>query len=345
MQVPRRSAACWNDHVAETLLETLRSDRRLDQWLRELEADDSPRIEAGWPDAEQLPAVLLDLAVPHEDINELVALQARMTGDPEVRWLLERFVQSIVPRIGTQGHWPSVPTLPESWGAVGRWFYVYVYLALLPHTAEFHRLHGIPEEVSRRTLADIGRNVAVHRRRRGLGGMNAPWWPLLHLRGELYQLGRLQFQRSTLGDRTGKSVAEAGLPLGPGSPALDVHIPDYSGPLSPQACERSLELAREFFPRHFPDEAYAVASCHSWLLDPQLKTYLPQDSNIVRFQERFTLAYSSAERGDNDTIAFVFGDNRLPLDDLPRRSTLERAVVDHLRSGGHWHLGHGWFEL
>ena len=29
----------------------------------------------------------------------------------------------------------------------------------------------------------------------------------------------------------------------------------------------------------------------------------------------------------------------------PQRSTLERAIVDHLRSGGHWHLGHGWFEL
>ena len=331
--------------MVATLLETLRSDRHLGEWLRGLETDDSPRIEVAWPDADELPAVLLDLAIPHEDINELVGLRARMTGDSELRWLLERAVQSQAARVGTIGYWPRTPTLPESWGAIGRWFYVYVYLALLPHTRELHRRYGIPDDVSRRTLADIGRNVAVHRRRHGVGGMNAPWWALLHLRGELYQLGRLQFQRATLGERGAAAAAQAGLPFGPGSPALSLHIPDFSGPLGPQACERSLELARAFFPRHFPDEPYPIATCHSWLLDPQLKTYLPPESNIVRFQERFNLAYTSPEKADKDVISFVFGDSSRPLDQLPRRSTLERAIVDHLRSGGHWHLGHGWFEL
>jgi hypothetical protein len=342
---PGHRAACWNGHVVETLLETLRSDQRLAEWLSELEADDSPRIEVQWPDAQELPTVLLDLAIPHEDINELIGLRARMTGDAEVRWLLERTVQSLATHIGTLNHWPRIPTMPESWGAVGRWFYVYVYLGLLPHTAEYHRSRGIPEDVSRRTLADIGRNAAVYRRRHGVGGMNAAWWPLLHLRGELYQLGRLQFQRNTLGNRTGGSVAAAGLPFGPGSPTLSLHIPDFFGPLDPRDCDRSLELAREFFPRYFPREPYMIASCHSWLLDPQLRAYLPQDSNIVRFQQRFTLAYSSPEKADRDVIGFVFGDDALPVDRLPQRSTLERAVVEHLRSGGHWHLGHGWFEM
>ena len=331
--------------MVETLLEALRSDQRLAEWLNELESDDSPRIEVSLPGAEELPAVLLDLAIPHEDINELVGLRARMTGDSEVWWLLERVVQSFATHIGTSGHWPRVPTLPQSWGAAGRWFYVYVYLGLLPHTAEYHRRRGIPEEVSRHTLADIGRNVAVYRRRHGVGGMHAAWWPLLHLRGELYQLGRLQFQRSTLGQRTGASVAQAGLPFGTGSPTLGLHIPDYYGPLSPQACEQSLELAREFFPRYFPQEPYAIAMCHSWLLDPQLREYLPRDSNIVRFQDRFTLSYVSPEKADQDVIGFVFGETGRPLDQLPQRSTLERAIVGHLRSGGHWHLGHGWFEL
>lgn len=331
--------------MAETLLETLRSDRRLAEWLRELEADDSPRIEVSVPDAAQLPTVLLDLAIPHEDINELVRLRERMTGDPEVWWLLERTAQSLATHVGTIDRRPRIPTLPQSWGAVGRWFYVYVYLALLPHTAEYHRSHGIPQDVSRHTLADIGRNAAVYRRRHGVGGMNAAWWPLLHLRGELYQLGRLQFQRATLGNRTGASVADAGLPFGPGSPALSLHIPDCQGPLSPQAVDQSLELARAFFPRHFPQQQYPIAACHSWLLDPQLRTYLPPDSNIVRFQDRFTPAYTSPEKADQDVIGFVFGDADLPPDQLPRRSTLERAIGDHLRSGGHWHIGHGWFEM
>lgn len=341
----RFGAACWNEAVAETVLETLRSDKRLAQWLSELEADGSPRVEVRLPDPDELPAVLLDLAIPHEDINELVGLHARMTGDPELWWLLERTVQSLAARVGTVGHWPRTPTLPQSLGAAGRWFWVYVYLGLLPHTAQFHRGRGIPDEISRRTLADIGRNVAAYRRLRGAGGLHVAWWPLLHLRGELFQLGRLQFQRTTLGNRTGNSVAAAGLPFGPGSPALSLHIPDYLGPLTAQACDRSLELARSFFPRYFPQEPYAIGACHSWLLDPQLRAYLPQDSNIVRFQQRFTLAYSSPEKGDKEVIAFVFGDDSRPLDQLPQRTTLERAVVGHLRSGGHWHVGHGWLEL
>lgn len=329
----------------ETLLEALRSEKRLAEWLSELEADGSPRVEVSLPDAEDLPAVLLDLAIPHEDVNELVGLRARMTDDAEVWWVLERTVQSLAAHVGTIGHWPRTPTLPQSWGAAGRWFWVYVYLGLLPHTAQFHRSCGIPEDISRRTLADIGRNVALYRRRHGVGGLHVAWWLLLHLRGEIYQLGRLQFQRATLGNRTGNSVAAEGLPFRPGSPALSLHIPDYLGPLTAPACDRSLDLARGFFPRHFPDEPYAIATCHSWLLDPQLRDYLPQDSNIVRFQQRFTLAYASPEKADKEVIGFVFGDERRPLNELPQRSTLERAVVEHLRSGGHWHLGHGWFEL
>ncbi|MEU3292382.1 hypothetical protein ABZ722_08485 [Streptomyces longwoodensis] len=31
------------------------------------------------------------------------------------------------------------------------------------------------------------------------------------------------------------------------------------------------------------------------------------------------------------------------MDRLPRRTRLERALVDHLRDGGHWYVGHGWF--
>ncbi len=111
------------------------------------------------------------------------------------------------------------------------------------------------------------------------------------------------------------------------------------------ACDRSLERAREFFARCYPEERYAIATCHSWLLDPQLQERLPPASNILRFQRRFQIAYVSPEEFDQGTLGFVFGDPDQPLDALPRRNSLERAIVDHLRAGEHWHVGHGWFEL
>ncbi|MFD4633390.1 acyltransferase domain-containing protein [Streptomyces sp. NPDC058284] len=298
------------------------------------------------PEADELPEVLLDLAVPHEDINALVALRDRLWADPEARWLLERCVDAVVRDMGTVGRGGRAPVLPEAWGELGRCFFVYVYVAALPHVRAYHRDRGIPADVSRHTLADLGRHLAVHRRAHGGRGLLVPEWLGLHFRGELYQVGRLQFQRAVLGRRMGGATAAAGHGAGPGDPCLNLHITDFRGPLTPRACDRSISLAREFFARHFPDERYETAVCHSWLLDPQLRSYLPAHSNIVRYQARFRPVYDyDQEPEDGDPVAFVFGDRDLPVDKLPRRTRVERAVGDHLRAGGHWYMGHGWFPL
>ncbi|MFF4254554.1 acyltransferase domain-containing protein [Streptomyces sp. NPDC001663] len=297
------------------------------------------------PDADELAEVLVDLAVPHEDINELVRMGRRVIDDPELKRVLERSVEELVQNMGEVGSPVDLPELDWAAGPLQRCFPVYVFVAALPYTRAYHRARGVPDDVARRTLADLGRNMAVHRRRYGRAGVQAPWWLVHHFRGELYQLGRLQFERARHGQRTARTLAAAGLDAAPGTPCLNLHIPDFLGPLSPRACDRSLALAAEFFARYFPEEKYRAALCHSWLLDPQLKQYLPADSNIVRFQERFRGARADTEPADTEPVQFVFGDPELPVETLPRRSAVERAVGDHLRAGGHWYIGHGWFPL
>ncbi|KUM81981.1 acyltransferase domain-containing protein [Streptomyces curacoi] len=297
------------------------------------------------PDTDELAVVLLDLGVPHEDIDDLVRMGRRVTDDPELRHFLERSVGALVEGMGEVGGPVDLPGLDWASGALRRCFPVYVFVAALPRTRAYHRERGIPADVSRRTLADLGRNMAVHRRRYGRPGVQAPRWLTRHFRGELYQLGRLQFERARLGQRTGAGLAAAGLDVGPGSLCLNLHIPDFHGPLSPAAVDRSLVLAGEFFARHFPQERYRAVTCHSWLLDPQLRQYLTADSNIVRFQERFRVAHEDTEPADTEPVKFVFGDPELPLERLPRRTAVERAVGDHLRAGGHWYIGHGWLPF
>ncbi|KUN86776.1 acyltransferase domain-containing protein [Streptomyces griseoruber] len=311
------------------------------------------------PEADELAEALLDLGVPYEDIDEAVRLSRRLPDDTEALRLLEETVRELVPetagtgetgvagRSATEGILGSIelPELPDAAGPHARYFPLYVFAAALPRARARHRARGIPEPVSRLTLADVGRCVALHRRRHGTGGVLNAGWPTLHFRGELYQLGRLQFQRTRIGGRTGDLLAAAGLPVGPGDPALALHVPDFMGPLTPGAVDRSLALAREFFPRHHPEEQYTVATCASWLLDPQFKRHLPGDSNIVRFQDRFRLGPPPAEPEDSVPVRFVFGTTDEPLDRLPRDTVLQRAVLDHLREGGHWFIGHGWLPL
>jgi type II secretory pathway pseudopilin PulG len=132
-----------------------------------------------------------------------------------------------------------------------------------------------------------------------------------------------------------------------GGTAIDLHIPE-AGPLTPQAVDASFDEARAFFPRHFPDEPYTAFACGSWLLDPQLLEYLPEDSNVVQFQRRFELEPYAEPEGlncDVDVLRFAFRTLTTPLDQLPRRTVLERAIADHLKAGRHWQLRSGRFPI
>jgi hypothetical protein len=327
-----------------TIRARLCEDERTRAWIEHLEGIGEPTVEISLPTADDLPPILLKLTVPHEDINDVVAMMPSRERSPEAWWLLERSVQVLVRTMGANDWPPNFPALSEDMGSWRRYFYVYVFLAALPHVRAFHRAREIPDETSWRTLADLGRNMAVHRWRHGVGGLHSPSWLRQHFHGAIYDLGRLQFERITLDARIGEAIRAAGLPCRPGDPTLSVHIPEFSGPLTPSMCDASFARAKNFFTRHFPEERYEVAICDSWLLDKQLAEYLPGDANILRFQRRFQPAYRPDD-DDEAILEFVFGRATIALDKLPRRTTLERAIVAHLKAGRHWHGGVGWLRL
>ncbi|MDQ0364770.1 acyltransferase domain-containing protein [Catenuloplanes indicus] len=288
------------------------------------------RPSAPLPDRADAPALLDRLAVRPDDAEEIMAGWPDPGSElwtPELRWLLDRSIALVRADLGGYEWLTPGPELPRDRGPAWRHLYVYAYLALTGVVLDYHRAHGVPEAVSWATLADLGRNLAVDRRMNREGWPVMQAWLTLHVRGGLYELGRLQHHR---GDGT-----------------IGLHIPD-AGPLTPEAISASLDEGRAFFPRHFPDETYTAFSCGSWLLDPQLREYLPADSNIIRFQDRFTLdAYEEPEGVDADLEVrrFVFRTLTTPLDRLPRDTVLQRAIVDHLRSGRHWQWRRGTFPI
>ena len=112
------------------------------------------------------------------------------------------------------------------------------------------------------------------------------------------------------------------------------------------SCGRSsprIADAHGLFEDLFPDRRFEVATCTSWLLDEQLQQYLPVDSNIIRFQRRFTPVEGTVDRTD-EMHRFIF-QRPAPyaIEQLPLRTSLERAFVTHLREGGRWLMRTGWF--
>ena len=285
------------------------------------------------PDRSYLPAIFERLAIDDEDQQEILAAWPSPDTEPEIWRSLERAYDTLVNDLGGTAELelpvPSVASTPME-----RYFFVYVYLAALAEVRRFHKQRGVPDEISWATLADLGRNLKRDRLLLGDGGLRTSRWLTLHFRGAIYQLGRLQFHR--LNERSAHSFRR-------GDPALGVHIPE-SGPLTPEACDDSFAQAEPFFARHFPETPTRLAICASWLLDPQLAEYLGPRSNIVRFQRRFELV-GDGHDGDAAVLRFVFHRITPRIDDLPQRTTLERAIVTHLRAGKHWRNRVGWLEL
>lgn len=147
-----------------------------------------------------------------------------------------------------------------------RFFYPVAFAATLPDVLAFHRSRAVPDSASRAVLADLGRHLRVFERTFGHTGLHVQNWFTLHLRGMIYDFGRLQANLQTL-DFSPEQVRAAGVPVVPGSVVAGIHIPD-SGPLAPSAVDASLARLRPFFDRHFPDFGpLTTAVCSSWLLD------------------------------------------------------------------------------
>lgn len=192
------------------------------------------------------------------------------------------------------------------------------FLARIPEARLLHGELGLTDEESWQTLRDLPRHARLDRILHGSPGLRKAWWVELAYSGRVAQLGRLQFE--------------------PRDGYLAIHIPEEGGPLAPAAADASLGRARELFPDH------TEARCTSWLLDRQLRELLPAGSNIVAFQRRFEPTEKTLP-GDADVLEFVFHTLDPDPDALPRETTLQRALGDHLRAGGHLFTATGTLAL
>ncbi len=305
------------------------------QQLTDLLASGAHEGDLVLPGPDAASDMLAKMDVPPHAINDVLTALPSKDVEPEAWWLIDHLFSKLIDYKGVEyiPPWPAPASVDD---LLRRYLHLYVFLAGVPYALRVHARRGIPEEITWSTLRDVGLQVANYQRRHGRAGFDGAFWIWQHFRGDIYRLGRLQYNfRRVEFDADG---------FRHGDPALGVHIPAI-GPLTPEACDDSVAQARAFFPKHFPDRPVRVATCGSWLLDEQLAEYLPATTNIIQFQRRFTPVSDWEEPGDEDVIRFVFGFVPDSIDDLPQTTTLERAVVTHLRSGRHWQIRLGWFEL
>ena len=162
--------------------------------------------------------------------------------------------------------------------------------------SERYREAGIDEQILLDTLHDIRIYCEEWTAVKGALTTGTTNWLRRHFGFDLFRLGRLQFgMTGCWGDFPDADLKK-------GDPTCDVHIP-RGDKMTPEACRESFLAARAFFAKYFPDYKYKVFTCHSWLIDADLKEFLPEGSNILKFGDMF---YRAQNDDSNALLRYIF---------------------------------------
>jgi hypothetical protein len=111
-----------------------------------------------------------------------------------------------------------------------------------------------------------------------------------------------------------------------GAPVLNVHI-QTGADLAQERVAESLQAAKNFFARVFPETRFHAMVCYSWLLHSGLKDLLPSYSRILQFAGNFELI---SETGDKrQAIERIFGRRYRRKADYPQQTSLQRAAIQN----------------
>ena len=180
---------------------------------------------------------------------------------------------------------------------------------------------GLEEEVWIDTMGCYTRFVREHFSSFGCYGFDRGYWTIRQRDAKLFRLGQLEYELLRGED---------------GAPSIALHIPTDAC-IETEGINESLDRARSFLKKHFPEWADAPIKCESWLLSPALKGLLPAGARILRFQAAFDLTETEPEA--NDVLQWVFGlaesqKASARLEDLPEDTSLRRNAKAFLLDGG-----------
>ena len=208
-----------------------------------------------------------------------------------------------------------------------------VMLAAVCQTEKRYRREDIPAEVFLSTMDCFRRFLEETHARTGQWAFDRGFWTWRQTGGLLFRLGTLEFEyrRIRPGPRPAGLEAEA--------PVLSVHIPS-DAVLGREELDESYSIARQFFSQEklCPWGKPKAVVCGSWLLAPALNGLLPEDSGIRRFARDYRLY--DVDEEDQEFYEWLFGGCK-PMEELPERTSLQRAVKAHLAAGGRLGMARG----
>ncbi|MDD2970607.1 MAG: acyltransferase domain-containing protein [Lachnospiraceae bacterium] len=201
-----------------------------------------------------------------------------------------------------------------------RQLFLYLYCRMGCDTYERYREREISDQIFWDTFYDLKLWCDACREEYGEYGIDQYDWFFRHIDLTVFRLGRLEFERMD-------SEWELDTAYGhvkKGDEIINIHIPGGEK-LSMEACLESIEQAFQFWGKEY------TYICHSWLLFPKLKEILPEDSNILKFQQLFYVP--QVEYREREGEWRIFGKVRRVLPLYPEKTNLQRSAKKYLLQG------------
>ena len=178
---------------------------------------------------------------------------------------------------------------------------------------------SISDEIFIDTFKFVRSGLELYKKLHGEYGFSHTNWVGRELSCLLFRLGVLEYEMFKLDEK----------------PAISIHIPSGAD-LSDNALDSTFNYAKEFFKKYFPKYACVPYFCESWLMSPNLKYVLNENSKILAFQNRFKLK-EFVEDGIGYKF-FIFHNLDLKPEEFTENTSLERNIKKFVLSGGK--IGH-----
>ena len=180
---------------------------------------------------------------------------------------------------------------------------------------EYYQEKGITDVIYADTMKCFTRFIGECKVKTGKYAFDRGWWSYRQVSMVLFRIGTLEYE--LLEEKGTKSIA--------------LHIPSDSK-MTKENVDASIEMAKEFIAKCYPEYIGCDWTCDSWLLAPKLREVLPDESNIISFQNRFEIKEVFPEAKDIFEWLYKTAEDA-DIHSLKEDTSLQRKVKELLLRG------------
>ena len=215
------------------------------------------------------------------------------------------------------------------------------------YTKDLYRKENLSDEIYIDNMKDLDIWAKKYEKENGVKGLYKEHFEWVNniLEMKVIKLGRLQFEIMEKTDDDLQNILKKNCPIenfNKNFLFINVHIREGEK-LEFKACEKSYKMAENFYKSKGYSFSKIVFVCYSWLLNPDLKILLPENSNIIRFQKKYNIFFSNENEEKPQIIERIFEKTEKDIENWEQNTILQKKLKEAWLKGQRFPMTKGYF--